>query len=177
MESPSADTDSDTFQGTRAEPSPAHAPKYIRTIFSFPLNCSNLVPVAPRSQSSEHRDQSQSQGLFGSCSHTETNGHHKPVCLESNNFTATVPWKGPVVKPRYLPEQTLWSSRAISTLASRNSGGNSTPAFSWTFHWIAFLVVIMQTADVLFLQLRNHNWMDCILTYSEQSLCAKSTGK
>lgn len=49
--------------------------------------------------------------------------------------------------------------------------------FSWTFRWIAFLVVIMQTADVIFLQLRNHNWMDCILTYSEQSQCAKSTGK
>lgn len=33
----------------------------------------------------------------------------------------------------------------------------------------------MQTADVLFLQLRNRNWMDCISTYSKQSLCAKST--
>lgn len=31
---------------------------------------------------SVHRDQS--QGLFGSCSHTETKGHCKPVCLESH---------------------------------------------------------------------------------------------
>lgn len=31
------------------------------------------------------------------------------------NFTTTVAWKGPGIKPRHLPEQTLWSSRAIST--------------------------------------------------------------
>lgn len=70
----------------RAQPCPCTHIHQNRICISIELfqPCSSGTAFPTLRPRSVNRDQKLSQGLFGSCSHTETNGHYKPVCLESH---------------------------------------------------------------------------------------------